>query len=106
MNTWLKAGTIVKGVSFFDGVIDGKEIRSAVIYIEEQMDEKSGREKGFRTVAYKSTPDVVKRIIHLEFPITAEVAFVMKVTKNNNEVAVEDVKPTGRAMPQPQQKAA
>lgn len=91
MNTWNKP-VIVKGVSFFDGVIDGKEIKSGTVYIEEQMDEKAGTSKGFRTVAFPSTPEAVKKVFDNEFPINADVTFSMKVTKNANIVQVDAMK--------------
>jgi hypothetical protein len=100
-NTWNKQ-LIIKGVAFFDGVIDGKEIKSGSVFIEEQLDESNKTAKGFRTVEYKTTPDVVKRVIANEFPINADVTFGMKVTKGGNTVLVEDIKPIGRI----QQKAA
>lgn len=105
MNNWDKQLT-VKGVTFFDGDIDGKRVQSGTVYIEEQMDEKSGNAKGFRTVEYKTTPDVVKRVIHNDFPITAQVFFSMKVTKNANVVQIDELKPLGRVPGVPQSKAA
>jgi hypothetical protein len=100
MNSWNRQ-QIIKGVSYFDGVIDGKEIKSGSVFIEEQMDERGGNAKGFRTVEYKTTADVVKRIIHNEFPINGDVTFAMKVSKGSNTVVVEELKPLGRVAGQP-----
>ena len=105
MNTWNKQ-VVVKGVSFFDGEVYGKHYKSGVAYIEEQMDERAGNTKGFRTVEYPTTPDVVKRVIHLEFPINADVTFSMKVSKKANTVQVEELVPIGRAGANPAAKAA
>ena len=100
METFVKQ-QVVKGVSFFDGEIDGKSVKSGSVFIESQMDEKSGTAKGFRTVEYKTNIDVVKPIIHLEFPINAEVHYAMKVTKGNNTMVIEQIKPLGRAPAMP-----
>lgn len=76
---------------------------SGSVFIEEQLDEKSGNSKGFRTVEYPTTPEVVKAVIHNEFPISADITFSMKVTKKANTVQIEQLKPVARA---PQAKAA
>jgi hypothetical protein len=106
MDTFVKQ-QVVKGVTFFEGTMDdGKVVKSGTAYIEAQLDESNGRSKGFRTVEYKCTPEVVKKVIHLEFPINAEVTFVMKVTKNANVIGIEDIKPLSRAGANPAAKAA
>jgi hypothetical protein len=102
MNEWKKQ-LIVKGVSFFDGEIDGKRIESGSVFIEEELDARNGNAKGIRTVDYKTTAAVVKKAIHNEFPCTCDVTFGMKTTKNGNTVEVRELVPVGRV---PQQKAA
>lgn len=94
----LKSTSIVKGVSFFDGVIDGKQLNSASIFVEEEMDTKNGTAKGSRTVEHKCTDaNVVKRVIHNEFPARCEIVFDLVVKKGTQSFIVADLKPIGSA---------
>ena len=45
---------IIKGASFFDGEIDGKQTNSGCLHIEDELETRSGRNKGSRTVEYKT----------------------------------------------------
>lgn len=107
MNQWTKS-VVIKGVAFFADKIDGELINSGSLFIEEQLDEKSGRSKGFRTVEYKC-PDseIPKRLIHNTFPVQADVVFELTTTKRAQSVTVADVRPTARgSQPSPMPKAA
>lgn len=100
---------IVKGVSFFADKIDGEAINSGALFIEEQLDEKHGRAKGFRTVEYRC-PDseLPKRLIANAFPVECEVTFEISTTKRGQVITVADAKPlafVGKG-PQPMPKAA
>lgn len=99
-----KSNVKVMGVAFFSGQIDGKEIDSGTIFVEEQLDESSGRAKGFRTVEYK-TPnhDLVKAVMHNAFPMMAEITVETKVSKGASNLVIVALKPTQIA---PTQKAA
>lgn len=94
----------IMGVAHFHDSIDGKDIDSGTIFIEEALDESSGRSKGFRAVEYK-TPDHVlaKALLHNAFPLMAEVTFMSKVTKGSQSLSIVSVKPVQFA---PTQKAA
>lgn len=91
----------VKGVSQFAGEIDGKLIDSGTFFIEEALNEKGGRAKGFRTVEYRA-PDseLVKRLMHNTFPLQCEVTFEITTTKRAQSITVADARP---AMQQPRQ---
>ncbi len=99
----------VKGVSFFADKIDGEAINSGVIFVEEALDERHGRAKGFRTVEYKC-PDseLPKRLIHNIFPVECEVTFEITTTKRGQAVTVADCRPVAPMKPgvQPMPKAA
>jgi hypothetical protein len=100
---------VIKGVTFFDGEIDGKHIQSGACFIEEPLDASKGRAKGFRTVEYKtSDAEVIKPVMHLEFPISAEVQFELLTSKRGQSIVVRSIKPIEavRAQPQPDRKAA
>ncbi|TAK75876.1 MAG: hypothetical protein EPO12_17840 [Aquabacterium sp.] len=102
MNGFQKT-SIIKGVAFFADKIDGQDINVGSIFIEEELDTSKGNAKGFRTVEYRAdSADVVKPLMHLEFPITGEVHFRMQVTKRNHQIIVEAVKPISLAKGQPQ----
>lgn len=102
MNQFSKVVSI-KGVSFFADKIDGEAINSGALFIEEALDEKSGRAKGFRTVEYKC-PDseIPKRLIHNTFPLQAEVVFEVTTTKRSQSITVADVRVNANPPRQPQ----
>ena len=82
------------GCAFFSGNIDGKEIDSGTLFVEEQLDEGSGRAKGFRTVEYKTpSADLVKAVQHNAFPMMAEITVETKVSKGASALVVVAVKP-------------
>lgn len=94
----------VLGVAFFAGNIDGKDLDSGTLFIEEQLDESTERAKGFRSVEYKlPNSGMAKAIMHNAFPLIAEVSFETRVTKGASSIAVTGVKPVTLA---PQGKSA
>lgn len=98
---------VIKGVAFFADKIDGQDVNVGSVFIEEPLDESKGNAKGWRTVEYKAaSAEVVRSVMHNEFPITADVHFRMHVTKRNHQVVVEALKPVGRANPQPRPEPA
>jgi hypothetical protein len=93
---------VIKGVGFFNDAIDGKEIDSGSVFIEEQMDERNGRVKGFRTVEYKTQGSApIKQIIHLDFPINAEVTYESQVSKGGNKIVITAIRLVSLAKPNP-----
>ncbi len=86
METFTKS-QVVSGVSFFDGNIDGKEIKSASVFIESAMDK--GNAKGRRTVEFKCLDaDVVKRVFDKDFPAQCEVEYGLQVSKGAHSMVV------------------
>jgi hypothetical protein len=97
-----KTQAIVKGVSYFDGTIDGKQLNSASIFVEEEMDSKSGTAKGYRTVEHKCTSaDVVKRVMHNDYPARCDITLELIVKKGTQTFMVADLKPISSANPAP-----
>ncbi len=100
---------IIKGAGFFDGEVEGQVYNSGQLFIEEPFDRTKSNYKGFRTVEYKCMDStVVKPLMHLDFPITAEVTMEISATKRGQQIVVVSVKPIGLAQPTPSavQKAA
>jgi hypothetical protein len=97
---------IIKGVSFFDGVIDGKEIRSGVVFIEHQLDESKGNAKGFRTVELKADCEAVKMVINQDYPLNANVLYEMRVSKGSHTMTIVRIDPLSKAAGMPHDKKA
>lgn len=96
MRVTIKA--IIKGAGFFVGEVEGVSHDTGQVFIEEPFDASKPNYKGFRTVEYKCLDStVVKPVMHLEFPITAEVDMEMSATKRGSQVIVHQVKPIGLA---------
>jgi hypothetical protein len=92
MKVQLKA--VIKGAGHFVGDIDGKHFDSGSVFIEEPFDSSKPNYKGFRTVEYKcESSEIVKPIMHLEFPFDAEVDMEISATKNGSVIVVKLIKP-------------
>lgn len=86
---------IVNGVTKFTGVIDGKELDSGTMFILEELDDKSGNAKGARTTENKcASSDVVKRVMHLQFPSKLKLVYERQVSKSGEKLIIIDAKPT------------
>lgn len=93
---------IIKGAGFFEGEVEGQKHDTGQIFVEEPFDASKPNYKGFRTVEYKCLDSaVVKPVMHLEFPITAEISMEMSATKRGSQIVVHEVKPLGLANGQP-----
>jgi hypothetical protein len=93
---------VIKGAGFFEGTVEGTEHRTGQVFIEEPFDSSKPNYKGFRTVEYKcESSDVVKPIMHNEFPITAEVAMEISASKRGQVILVKTIKPLANAAGQP-----
>lgn len=89
---------VIKGAGFFVGEVEGTAHNTGQIFVEEPFDASKPNYKGFRTVEYKCVDsDVVKPLMHLPFPITAEVSMEMSATKRGSQIVVHHVKPIGLA---------
>jgi len=84
----------VTGVKFFKGSIDGKEIDSGKIFIEELLDFTRKTAKGYASQEYsladaKSVQDLMK----LEFPLMCEVEFNRVTNGNVSKNIVAAIRP-------------
>jgi hypothetical protein len=100
---------VIKGVSYFEGDIDGNRIESGACFIEEPLDVSKGRSKGFRTVEYKLKEiEIAKGLINFDYPLSAEVHFELLTTKRGQSIVISAVKPIEvvRGQPQSEQRKA
>ncbi len=87
---------VVSGVTFFNGVIDGKELDSGTMFILEELDLKNGNAAGSRTTENKCTgSETVKRIIKNLFPCKFKLVYERQVTKGGERLIIIDARPIG-----------
>lgn len=66
----------VTGVKFFAGNIDGKDIDSGKIFVEELLDFTRKTAKGYATQEYSlADSSAAKKLMEMEFPAVCEVEF-------------------------------
>ncbi|EBB4596137.1 hypothetical protein D0X64_25845 [Salmonella enterica] len=77
-------------------------MNSGCLHIEDELETRSGRNKGTRTVEYKTVDaDVVKPLMNGEFPISAQITIEKVNTKRGTGDIVTAVKPLGRVAGNP-----
>ena len=87
----------VCGIKFFKGDIDGKDIDSGKVFIEEQLDFTTGRAKGYATQDYAlANAEAAKALMHNEFPIVCEVEFIRVTNGDTSKSVVTSIKPVER----------
>ena len=87
---------VVSGVTFFNGVIDGKELDSGTMYILEELETKNGNANGSRTTENKcASSETVKRILKNTFPCKFKLVYERQVTKGGEKLIVIDARPIG-----------
>lgn len=93
---------VIKGAGFFIGDVEGQHYDSGQVFIEEEFDRSKPNYKGFRTVEYKCLDSsVVKPLMNLAFPITAEVSMDLSATKRGQVIVVTRVQVLELAKPMP-----
>lgn len=98
---------VISGVSFFDGNIDGKQLNSGTLFILQELDASRSNAKGQRTVEKKcDSAEIVKKLIHHEFPLKCRLTYEERVSKGAERMVVIDCVPLGSARMQPEQKKA
>ncbi len=84
----------VTGITFFEGNIDSKDIDSGSVFIEEHLDESTGRSKGMATQKYPLGKAAnAKAIMHNSFPLICEVEFRRVTNGNVSKNTVHSIKP-------------
>lgn len=92
---------IVNGVTFFNGVIDGKELDSGTMFILEELDRKNGNSAGARTTENKCVnSETVKRIIKNMFPSKFKLVYERQVTKVGEKLIIIDARPVNALRPE------
>jgi hypothetical protein len=84
----------VTGVKFFKGGIDGKDIDSGKVFIEEALDFTRGTAKGYATVDYSlANAEAAKALMHNEFPLVCEVEMMRVTNGDTSKNIVVAIKP-------------
>lgn len=97
-----EAEAIIAGVTFYNGVIDGKTLDSGAFFINEELDRSNENANGTRTTENSAVnSEVVKRIIKNTFPCRMKLTYERKVTKGSEKLIIIDAKPVS-IKPQPQ----
>ena len=87
---------VVNGVTFFTGVIEGKELDSGTFFILEELETKNGNAAGSRTTENKAAnSEVVKRILKNIFTSKFKLVYERQVTKSGEKLIVIDARPIG-----------
>ena len=87
----------VTGVKFFMGNIDGKDIDSGKVFIEESLDFTRGTAKGYATVEYAlANAAAAKGLMHNEFPLVCEIEFQRVTNGDVSKNIVMSIKPVER----------
>jgi len=89
---------VVNGVSYFQGVIEGKELDSGTMFILEELDTKNDNAAGSRTTENKAVnSELVKRIMKNTFPSKFKLVYERHVTKGGERLIIIDARPIAAA---------
>lgn len=90
----------VTGVKFFKGSVEGKDYDSTTIFVEERLDDRQGRAKGYATIAYKHGSSAVAQVLmKREFPLVCEVEFDRVTNGKESETIIAHIKPMDAEIP-------
>lgn len=88
----------VTGVKFFDGNVDGKNIDSGTVFIEQLLDFRNGTAKGFAATAYPlASSKEAKALMNHEYPLVCEVEFLTLTTGKGPKTVVNSLRPVPAA---------
>lgn len=94
----VKQVVTIKGAGYFNDTVEGTAYDNGQVFIEEPFDPSRPNYRGFRTVEYKCLDStVVKPLMDLPFPITAEVSMEISATKRGQQIVVTHVKMLDKA---------
>ena len=84
----------VTGVRWFKGNIDGKELDSGKVYVEERLDDRRGTAKGYAATEYAVSSSAVAQALALrEFPLTCNVEFERVSNGRESSTIIADIRP-------------
>lgn len=99
----------VTGAKWFKGNIDGKELDSGTVFVEERLNDLRGTAKGYASQPYKiASAAQAQALAKRDFPLVCNVEFA-RVTngKGDSETIILDILPAdAEAAPRPDKKAA
>ena len=89
----------VIGAKWFKGNIDGKDLDSGTVFIEERLDDRRGTAKGFAASAYKVSSAAAAQAIanRGDFPLTCIVEFERVTNGKESETIIADIRPEDAA---------
>jgi len=92
----------VTGAKWFKGNIDGKDLDSGTIFVEERLDDRRGTAKGYACTPYKLASSARAELLAKgEFPMLCEVEFErMTNGKGDSENVVVRIQPVAAQAPQ------
>lgn len=84
----------VTGAKWFKGNIDGKDIDSGSIFIEERLDDRRGTAKGYAATAYKVGSSAIAQVLaKRDFPLICNVEFERVSNGRDSETIIVDIRP-------------
>lgn len=96
----------VVGVKWFKGNIDGKDLDSGTVFVEERLDDRRGTAKGYASTPYKvSSSAVAQALAKREMPLVCQVEFDRVTNGKDSETIIADIRPSEDQAP-PARKAA
>ena len=94
----------VTGCKWFKGNIDGKDLDSGTVFVEERLDDRRGTAKGRAATAYKvSSSAVAQALAKRDFPLMCDVEFERVSNGRESETIIADIRPS---VEEPVKKAA
>ena len=88
-----KAQEVVRGISMFDGQIDGETFKTGTVHVDVKLDPAKGG-KGYRTEPMRcASLDVVKAVEHNNFPLKCELELEHQAGKKTAQLVVIAIKP-------------
>jgi len=83
------------GAKWFKGNIDGKDLDSGTVFVEEKLDDRRGTAKGKAATAYKvSSSAVAQALAKREFPLMCDVEFERVSNGRDSETIIADIRPS------------
>ncbi len=95
MNNMTQTNQRMTGLGFFEGEIDGKDIKSGSIFVESALDETKSNAKGTRSVEHKVDMDLIKALMHNPMPMMVDLEFEHRVTRGAMSFRCINVLPKG-----------
>lgn len=84
----------VTGVKWFKGNIDGKDIDSGTVFVEERLDDRRGTAKGYAATPYKvGASAIAQALSKREMPLLCDVDFDRVSNGKDSETIIAHIQP-------------